>query len=412
MLKWIKLALLNIRRNRRRSLMTLAAIGVGFAALGLFRGYTHNTYAGLRESAIRGEGLGHLTIYKRGWLKMGRQAPGEHMFSAMETRRIIDLVEAEAGVLLATPRLYISGLVSNGRVSTIFLAQGVVPRDDSTIKGALATRRPVNGQPLDDQRPFGIEMANGLSEILGLGPGTNGVVMAPTLDGQMNAMDILVGGTYNSGSEATDDKLMRVPFSFAQALYDTDKTDRIVVLLKDWQQTEHFRLRLAGLLAKAGLAVEIKTWEELSVFYRQVKRMFDMIFFFLFCIVLIIVVMSTVNTMSMAVLERTREVGTLRALGLKRRGVSLLFAVEGLMLGLIGCVLGIGLNITAWGLFRWLSPTYIPPGVSTPVPLTIDLVFSSMVMLCIFFAILSLLAAILPARRAARRNVVEALGHV
>jgi putative ABC transport system permease protein len=203
-----------------------------------------------------------------------------------------------------------------------------------------------------------------------------------------------------------------VPFSFAQALYDTDKTDRIVVLLKDWQQTEHFRLRLAGLLAEAGLAVEIKTWEELSVFYRQVKRMFDMIFFFLFCIVLIIVVMSTVNTMSMAVLERTREVGTLRALGLKRRGVSLLFAVEGLMLGLIGCVLGIGLNITAWGLFRWLSPTYIPPGVSTPVPLTIDLVFNSMVMLCIFFAILSLLAAILPARRAARRNVVEALGYV
>jgi putative ABC transport system permease protein len=410
--KWFKLAIRNIKRNRRRSMMTLAAIAVGFAALSLFQGYMHSTYTGLRESAIRGEGLGHLTIFQTGWLTQGQQAPADFMFSGETTRKIINLVEAEADVLLATPRLHISGLVSNGVVSTIFLAQGVIPRDDSTIKGAFAAFRPVKGQTLDDRRPYGVEMADGLARILSLTPGAEGVAMAPTLDGQMNAMDILVAGTYNSGSDATNDKLMRVPLGFAQSLYDTDKADRIVVLLDDWQKTEPVRRRLYALLKESHIDVEIKTWEELSLFYHQVKGMFDMIFFFLFCIVLIIVVMSTVNTMSMAVLERTREVGTMRALGLKRRGVSMLFAVEGVLLGLVGCLGGIGLKLLVWGLFEWLKPTYTPPGVSTAVPVVIDLAPVGVAVLCGFFAVFSLLAAILPARRAARQNVVEALGHV
>ena len=73
--QWIKIAFRNIRKNRRRSVVTILAVAVGFAAVGLFRGYTANTYDGLRQSAIRGEGLGHLTIYKAGWLENGQNEP-------------------------------------------------------------------------------------------------------------------------------------------------------------------------------------------------------------------------------------------------------------------------------------------------------------------------------------------------
>jgi len=119
-----------------------------------------------------------------------------------------------------------------------------------------------------------------------------------------------------------------------------------------------------------------------------------------------------VNTMGMAVLERTREIGTLRALGLKQRGVSILFAIEGAMLGLLGTIFGVILNVAVWGVIRIVEPTYIPPGVSTPVPLIVNLVPQAMLILMVFLILLSLIAAILPARRAARQNVVHALGHV
>jgi putative ABC transport system permease protein len=140
--------------------------------------------------------------------------------------------------------------------------------------------------------------------------------------------------------------------------------------------------------------------------------MFDMMFLFIFSIVLVIVVMSTVNTMGMAVLERTREIGTLRALGLKRRGVSLLFAMEGGLLGLFGSCIGVVLHISVWAMIRAFSPTYTPPGISTPVPLVVDLVPRALLVLMLCLLFLSLFAAIIPARRAAKQNAVDALGHV
>jgi len=412
MIKWIKIAFRNIVKNKRRSFVTLLAIAVGFAAVSLFRGYADNTYWGLRQMAVRGEGLGHLTIYKKGWLEEGKIEPEKYMLSQEENQRIIDLVQEDDDVILATPRMNISGLVSNGRISAIFLADGVIPRDAKTITGPLAAFRKVKGDVLSDKKLYGVEMAEDLARILDLKPGSDAVVMAPTLDGQMNALDIEVIGVYDTGSDATNDKYIRVPFAFAQSLYDTEKADRVVVLLDDWKKTEQARKRLLTTLSEAGLPCEIKTWNELSLFYSKVKGMFDMIFMFVFFIVLVIVVMSVVNTMGMAVLERTREIGTLRALGLKRRGVGLLFAIEGGMIGLLGSILGIVLNVAVWAIIRIVEPTYIPPGVSSRVSLVVNLVPQAMLMLAVFLILLSLIAAILPARRAASHNVVDALGHV
>jgi putative ABC transport system permease protein len=412
MMKWMKLAIRNILRNKRRSFVTLLAIGVGFAAISLFRGYVSNTYSGLRESAIRGEGLGHLTIFKAGWLEKGKLDPEKYMFSKEETEKIIKFVTEENGVVLATPQIQVAGIASNGITSTIFIAQGVVAQDDRTIKGAWAAFRPVKGEGLNEKKSYGVEVAQDLAKFLNLTPGKDGVVMTTTLSGQMNAMDIQVMGVYDSGSDATNDKYMRFTFDFAQALVDTHKAERIVVLLGNWKKTEQMRALLLKKLTGAGIVCEIKTWNELSLFYSKVRGMFDMIFLFLFTIVLVIVVMSTVNTMGMAVLERTREIGTLRALGLKRRGVSLLFAMEGGVLGFFGSFIGVVLHVSVWGMIRAFSPTYTPPGISTPVPLVVDLVPRALFVLMFFLVFLSLIAAIVPARRAAKQNVVNALGHV
>jgi putative ABC transport system permease protein len=412
MRKWTKLAIRNILRNKRRSLVTLLAIGVGFAAISLFYGYVHNMYDGLRFSAIRGEGLGNLTINKAGWQEKGKLEPEKYMFSKAETEKIIRLVAEENGVILATPQIQVTGIVSNGITSTIFIAQGVVPQDDRTIKGAWAVFRPIKGEGLNEKKPYGVEVAQDLAKYLNLTPGKDGVVMTTTLSGQMNAMDMQVMGAYDSGSDATNDKYMRFTFDFAQSLLDTKMAERIVVLLDNWQKTEEMRSLLRAKLTKAGIACEIKTWNELSLFYSKVRGMMDMMFLFIFCIVLVIVVMSTVNTMGMAVLERTREIGTLRALGLKRRGVSLLFAMEGGLLGLFGSLIGVVLYMSVWAIIRALSPTYTPPSISTPVPLVVDLVPQALFVLILCLIFLSLFAAIIPARRAAKQNVVDALGHV
>jgi putative ABC transport system permease protein len=80
-MNWMKLAVRNILRNRRRSFVTLLAIGVGFAAISLYYGYIHNVYNGLRYMSIHGEGLGNLRINKAGWQEKGKLEPEKiHVF--------------------------------------------------------------------------------------------------------------------------------------------------------------------------------------------------------------------------------------------------------------------------------------------------------------------------------------------
>ena len=412
MKKWMKLAARNILRNKRRSLVTLLAVGVGFAAITVFHGYVSHAFWGLQTMAIQGEGLGHLTIFKEGWIEKGKLDPDRYMFSKAEIEKIMKLAMQRNEIILATPQITLSGIVSNGSVSTIFIAQGVVPQDDRTIKGGWNAFRPIQGEELNEKKTYGVEMAQDLAKFLNLAPGKDGVVMAPTMSGQMNAMDIQVSGIFDAGADATNDKYMRFPFAFAQSLLDTEKAEKIVVLLDDTAKTELMRSRLLSELANAGIPCEIKTWNELSLFYTKVRQMFGVFFLFVFCIVLVIAVMSTVNTMGMAVLERTREIGTLRALGLKRRGVSMLFAMEGSLLGVFGSLIGIALHTCAWAIIKAVEPTYMYPGSSSPVPLVIDFVPETLLGLMCCLTALSLIAAIIPARRAARQNIVNALGHV
>ena len=412
MMKWIKLAVRNILRNKRRSFVTLLSIGVGFAAISLYYGYIHNVYNGLRYMAIRGEGLGHLRVNKAGWQEKGKLEPEKYMFSKEDTQKIIKFVTEENGVILATPQIQVTGIVTNGIASTVFIAQGVVPKDDKTIKGGWASYLPIKGQTLNEEKRYGVEIAKDLSKYLNLTQGKDGEVMAPTLSGQMNALDIQINGVYDSGSDFSNDKFMRFNFYFAQSLLDTQSAERIVVLLTDWQETERIRAILLKKLQAAGIDCEIRTWEELSLSFSKQKAMLDMMFMFLFSIVLVIVVMTTVNTMGMAILERTREIGTLRALGLKRRGVSLLFALEGAFLGFFGSIMGIILHTCVWTIIKWHPPKYTPPGVSMSVSLTVDMVPQMLFVLLLSLVLLSLLSAIIPARRAAKQNIVDALGHV
>jgi putative ABC transport system permease protein len=413
MMKWVKLALRNILRNKRRSFVTLIAICMGFAAISLYYGYIHHTYWALRYMAIHGEGLGHLRISKASLKEKRKYEVEQNMFSRDETEKVIKLIGKEKGVILSTPQINITGLVSNGVSSTVFIGQGVVPSEDKIIKSQRWMKySPVKGKPLSDDNRDGVEMASALSSYLNLTPGKDGVVMTTTLSGQMNALDIKVNGVFNTGTDFSNDKYMRFNFYFVQELRQTQSAQRIVVLLENWKDTEPMRALLIKKLSAAGINCKIKSWNELSMVYSKVKTYLDAIFMFLFSIVLAIVVMTTINTMSMVVLERTQEIGTMRALGLKRKGVSILFALEGAFLGFFGSIMGIILHTCVVVITRYYPMHYTPPGSSNPVKLFVDMVPAMLFVLLLSFILLSVFAAIIPTRRAARKNIVDALGHV
>jgi putative ABC transport system permease protein len=415
MMTWFKLALRNLFRNHRRSLFTVLAIGLGFAAVNILGGFTEYIFTNLRDSFIYLQANGHLTIFKSGFLQDGKLNPTRYLLNETEVGVIEETLRRHPEVLVVTPQLNISGLLSNGKVSTIFLAAGRVPSDvrliNSHARGMTSRLQQFTGKPLEDDVVYGVGLSKGLAEQFKFELGSDPIAMSSTVSGQVNAMDAQVFQLFNSPNEALEDKLMLVPLKFAQALYDTTSVDRIIVLLDRTELTEPMRARLAQDFADRGLQVEIKAWDELSPFYTKVKQMFDVIFMFTFLIVFTIVVMSVVNTVSMVIMERTREIGTLRALGLKRRGIVGLLAVESMLLGVFGSTLGIILTLVAWSAIVALEPTWVPPQIASRVPLEVYLVPHYMVYSILSLVVLSLLAAALPARKAAKMEIVSALGH-
>ncbi|TAJ83139.1 MAG: ABC transporter permease [Gallionellaceae bacterium] len=416
----VKLALRGLMRNRRRSIMTLLAIALGFAAISLFAGYTHNVYDGLARQSIHGELLGHLTLSKRGMSKEGKLNPERYMLNADEVARITALLRNEEHVKFIAPRLSLSGLISNGRASTIFIAEGIAPEAMQQLQTSYLTEEESRQgmyadfiKKLDPAHSENALLSFGLADMLHLKKGDQASLLSNTLTGQANALDITVESTFNTGNAGSNDKFAFMSLSLAQTLYDTaGAADRLTVLLDDVAQTEIMRDRLQEKLRAAGLDMEIKTWQDLSDFYNQVHNMFDMIFGFIFSIVLTVVVMSVANSMGMTVVERTREIGTLRAIGLKRRGVVKLFTTESLMLTLIGCASGLLLTFGVRYGINVAHISYTPPNSASAVPLLVDLDFGRTIFTLVLMLVVGTLAAYLPARRAAQQAIIDALGHV
>ena len=170
-----KLALRGLTRNRRRSLLTLLAIALGFAAISLFAGYTRNVFDGLQRQSIYGEMLGHLTLSKTGMRKEGKLDPERYLLTAQEVEQITGLLREEAHVEMVAPKLALSGLMSNGRASTIFIAEAIEPAAMARFQENILTDAEVRSgmynnqlKQLDPKHMEVVELSDGLVDILHL----------------------------------------------------------------------------------------------------------------------------------------------------------------------------------------------------------------------------------------------------
>jgi putative ABC transport system permease protein len=190
----------------------------------------------------------------------------------------------------------------------------------------------------------------------------------------------------------------------------------IVLQLQHTSQMVAARARLEELLVTTfkDKPLEIQEFTTLNPFYGQSIGMFAALFSFIAVLIGAIVLFTVVNTMSMAVVERTVEIGTLRAIGLRRNGIRRLFICEGLLLGVIGAVLGVLIALGIAYTINHAGLTWLPPGRVEPVPLTVRVWGETRLITgtAIGLIVVAILSAFLPASRASKMNIVDALRHV
>jgi putative ABC transport system permease protein len=459
----LSLAVRNLLRNRRRSLATLFALAIGAASVLLFGGFVADIRLGMVTDYVqRG---GHFQIQHKDFYLYGNGNPTGYGIPGHG--RIADAIRRDPqlkdAVKVVSPMLQFGGIAGNydAGVSRTVVGLGYVAGDIALLRQwneyglpPIAPPYMLRGQP-EDAAVVGV----GLARVLLLceplqvrncstpeapSPGSGGPALpddiAALAEGEHQAtsrvpaarIELLAGqargapnvaalnvvAAEDQGYKELDEITVLLQFEQAQKLVYGRGEPQATALMVQLHRTadmpwaiERTREILANTVPGTPLAV--LDFATLNPWYTQTLDLFDTIFGFMFLLIGGIVLFTVGNTMTAAVVERTAEIGTVRAVGLRQSGVRRLFLAEGFLLGCAGALTGVVAALVVSGVVNRMGLDWLPPASSTPLPLTIRVWGEPGMILGSTLGLVAVaaLSAWLPAWRAARLNIVDALRH-
>jgi len=403
---WLDLVIAsrNVIRQKRRSAFGITAVSFGIVAMILAGGCIEWILWATREATIKG-GLGHIQIVRPGLFEGGLADPLSFLVPERSKQRTE--VEALPGVIAVGATLSFSGLVSHGDSTISFTGEGV----DAAVESIFISVEIVDGgQSLSPDDPTGIVMGRGLAANLGVGVGDTVILLATTTSGGVNAVEVRIRGLFFTVSKAYDDVAVRLPLPLAQQLLRTSQVHRWIVVLDDTSNTARVLNAIDQRLGSAGF--ELVPWYRLAGFYNKAAGLLSRQVTVLNIIIALIIMLSISNTLTMNVMERTGEIGTIMALGVPRGTVLRRFLSEGAVVGMLGgalgCAVGVALAIaiSAKGI-----PMPPPPGRSEGYLGKIMVNWGLVLSALLLALITTLFAGLYPAWKASRLVIVDALRH-
>lgn len=470
------LALRNLLRNRRRSLATVLALAIGAAAVLLFGGYSADIRYTLLTDYVQTGGhlrIQHrdFRLFGNGNPTAYGIAHSDRIAQALRAD-----AELAGRVRVISPMLQFGGLAGNyaAGVSRPVLGLGFVAADvarmrqwnefdvlpiygpyallntppDAAVVGEGLARVLLLCEPLhvaDCPRPSldaeaAVDSPNTLpADVAALAqsataeppgkqsPPSAGAnasqdvrieLLATQPRGTPNVAAVKVVAAENQGYKELDEITVKVHLEQAQRLIYGRGEPKVTALMLQLEHTGDIgpvAQRVRQILDRdwPGHALEVLDFEQINPFYGETLALFSTIFGFIFVLIGGIVLFTVGNTMMAAVMERTNEIGTVRAIGVRQQGVRRLFIIEGVLLGCVGSALGIATALLVAMVVNSLHLSWLPPGSSSPLPLTVRVAGESAMIVFTFLGlvIITTLSAWLPAWRAARLSIVEALRH-
>jgi putative ABC transport system permease protein len=457
----------NLLRNRRRSVATLLALAIGATSILLFGGFRNNIDYAMLTGYVRTGG--HLQIQHRDFFLYGNGNPVAYAISNYE--QLIQQIRVDpdlsARIAVITPTLIFGGIAGNydKQVSRTIFGTGLVPAD-------MTQMRTWDEYSVDNPSPaFALDQAGGSGgAILGVGVarvlllcsalGVKNCPEPPTQDlpgsgkslpadvaaladlvddakpaaaadvstniellvgqsrGAPNVTTVKVLSAENQGFKELDDVAVIVAFETARKLIygrDKPKATALMLQLHHTEDVEAVIARLNEVLPGFDNAqpLTVLDFKTLNPFYVQTVDLFNMIFGFIFALIGGIVVFTVSNTMNTAVVERTVEIGTLRAIGVRQNGIRRLFVAEGLILGVAGALTGTVLALLISGIINLSGLTWLPPGSSETLKLTLRVMGENALIIGtnIGLIVIATVSAWWPAWRAADLKIVDSLRH-
>lgn len=397
-----RLALRNLRRNTRRTLVATLTVAFGIIALMLASGFIAWIFEQMREGTIHSQ-LGHIQVVRPNYFEKGIADPYSFLLPDQSAEKAV--VEIMPGFKSLAPRLSFNGLISHGDTTIAFIGEGIDPLPEKAVSTSV---RMISGKELTADNQNAVLLGEGLARSLGVAVGDLVVLLATAANGSPSAVEVNVVGTFATTAKEYDDTALRLPIQVARKLMKVKGATSWVVLLDKTERTAESTRYLREKLP--GKQFEIVPWTVLADFYNKTVVLFSKQINVVKFIIGIIIVLTISNTQMMSVLERTTEIGTSLAIGLRRMALMRMFMAEGAVIGILGGSVGVLVGyVLAHAISAVGIPMPPPPGMNTGFFGEI-LVSPQLAAEALILAVLTtFIAGIAPAWKASRMNIVDAL---
>ncbi|MEN8130333.1 MAG: ABC transporter permease [Pseudomonadota bacterium] len=410
----LKIALRNLFRYRRRTLLTTLLITIGVVAVLLFVAVS-SSFKGMMIGQITDSMLGHIQVHKKGYVSSIDNLPLHLNMSPRMVNRVaaaladIDKIEAWS------PRIKLGAMFSNFTETTNIRLNGVNPARESQVSPDLAKRLIAGGgKTLVEKGKILVPelVAKGMKVQVG----NLIVLVANNKNGSVNGMNFTVQGLLEGISgPGGRDGYIHVDDARALLRMEEQEVSEIAVRLKNLNHLDAIHQQLQASLGslkneKGKPLFEIHQWEKLTPF-SNIARMIDLMTLFIKIMLVSIVLISVMNVMIMAVYERIREIGTIAAMGTAPGSIRSLFIAEGFLLGLLGAVIGSLLSLALIVALKHAEITF-SFGRQQNLLLQPEIATSDVIVASIMVILVAVLASLQPAWKASRMDPIEALRHI
>lgn len=403
MLTLIGIAVRSLARHRRRTALILAAIALGITAVVGVRGFLNGLQSGLIRGFAEGT-VGAIQVHAQGFLQSNEAAPLKPNLDL--TGDLLTRLEAVDGVKAAAPRITFPSMLSVGDQTAFVIAAGVDPAREQ----ACCPRRVdlvEQGRFLQGDREslVGMEVLRGLGGAVG----QKVALLTSDVDGVMNAVETDVVGQIAAPTQG-EKKVVLLSFAAAQELVRLPgRATEVVVGVDDLDEVHQVADRVRATL---GPSYDVRTWDELAATARDAVDMQNRALAVVTGAFLAVILVGVTNALLTSVLERVREIGTLMAVGARRRKILALFLFEAAALGVTGAVVGCAAGTAIVAVLGINGVTLTTPGASLPQTLYPFVTVDFLLRMVALSTVGASLAALWPAYKASRLRPVEALAGV
>ena len=333
--RYLQLAFRNVWRNRRRTVITFTAISLGLAAMIVGKSLMDGVDLDSQKNIINAE-TAHIKIFADGYFEKRDELPLNPTIA--NPRGIITALDSIQFIVGATPRIIFGGLLIGTTGDIGCMCIGVEPGTDSSVfnyQGAL-----VEGSfftPGVESAVIGIDLARDfdlkLHDVI-----TIEIMMA---DSARNALDLEIIGLFETAHPAIDKSVIMLPLDVAAAALNLDtQVTEIAIKVQNLKRIKKISNTIISSLKKSGFTHKVSRWDELAGDFLKISQLKVQFLAIISLVMIIIATFGIVNTMLMSTIERTREIGTMAAIGMKRRQIMWLFVCESAIIGALGSVLG------------------------------------------------------------------------